>query len=93
VLKQVAARRGATPYEIALAWILGCSSSTFAIPGATRPESIASSVRAQDLQLSPADRADLGRAFPAENALVRQLIGARRRVRHVTRNLRARFGV
>ena len=91
VLGAVARRRGVTPYEVELAWLLSLSSWLFAIPGASRPASIESSAKAAALRLEPDDLAELKRAFPAANVLVRQLVRARRKVRHVTRNLRARF--
>jgi aryl-alcohol dehydrogenase-like predicted oxidoreductase len=56
---QVAARLGATPQQVALAWLLGLSDRVIPIPGATRPESIRASVEAVDLALSDADRAEL----------------------------------
>jgi len=91
VLAAVARRRNVTPYEVELAWLLSLSSRLFAIPGASRPASIESSVKAATLRLEADDLAELARAFPAANLLVRQLVRARRKVRHVARNLRARF--
>jgi diketogulonate reductase-like aldo/keto reductase len=91
VLTAVARRRGVTPYEVELAWLLSLSGAIFAIPGASRPASIESSVRATALQLEREDLDELSRAFPTASMLVRQLVRARRKVRHVTRNLKARF--
>lgn len=91
VLGAIASRRGVTPYEVELAWLLSLSGSLFAIPGASRPASIESSVRAAALRLEADELAELKRAFPTANVLVRQLVRARRKVRHVTRNLKARF--
>jgi aryl-alcohol dehydrogenase-like predicted oxidoreductase len=90
VLCAVGLRHDATPYEVALAWLLSLSDSVLAIPGASRVESIASSVRASGLVLGADDRAELQRAFPRANLLVRKLVSARRRVRRVARNWRAR---
>ena len=56
---EVAARLGATPQQVALAWLLGLSDRVIPIPGATRPESVRASVDAVDLVLSDADRAAL----------------------------------
>jgi aryl-alcohol dehydrogenase-like predicted oxidoreductase len=55
----VAGRRGATPYEVALAWLLQASPAMFPIPGASRPESARSSARAAELVLGPDDLATL----------------------------------
>lgn len=54
---EVAARHDATPQQVALAWLLGMSDRVIPIPGASRPESITSSVAAADLTLSEEDRA------------------------------------
>jgi aryl-alcohol dehydrogenase-like predicted oxidoreductase len=56
---EVAGRVGATPQQVALAWLLGLSDRVIPIPGASRPESIRASVEAVDLELSDADRAAL----------------------------------
>ncbi|HEU6445426.1 MAG TPA: aldo/keto reductase [Gaiellaceae bacterium] len=62
-LAEVANARGATPAEVALAWLLGLSPSVVAIPGARRPETARSAARAARLELAPDDRAALARAF------------------------------
>jgi len=62
-LAGVATSHGATPAEVALAWLLGLSPTVIAIPGARRPETARSSARAATLQLGDADRAVLDRAF------------------------------
>ncbi len=59
-LAKVGQRRGATPHEIALAWAIAISPVTFPIPGASRPESAASSARAADIVLGPEDLRDIG---------------------------------
>jgi aryl-alcohol dehydrogenase-like predicted oxidoreductase len=56
---EVGERVGATPQQVALAWLLGLSKRVIPIPGASRPESIRASVEAVDLVLSDADRAAL----------------------------------
>ena len=63
-LVEVGARHGATPYEIAIAWLLSASPVIIPIPGASRPESAQSSARAGSLTLTDADLAELERAFP-----------------------------
>jgi aryl-alcohol dehydrogenase-like predicted oxidoreductase len=92
VLGAVAARHGATPYEIAIAYLLSLSEVVLPIPGASRPASIASSARAAELLLAAEDLAELQRAFPPANVLVRRLVRARSRARHVARTLRSRVG-
>jgi aryl-alcohol dehydrogenase-like predicted oxidoreductase len=52
----VADRLGASPQQVALAWLLGLSDRVIPIPGASRPESIRSSAEAVHLVLSDADR-------------------------------------
>ena len=64
-LVQVAARYEASAAEVSLAWLLGLSTHVVAIPGARRPESVRSAVRAASLDLNPDDLAALGRAFGA----------------------------
>jgi len=90
-LTAVARRHEATPYEVALAWLLSLSSSVLAIPGASRVESISSSVRASSLTLTSDDSAELRRAFPTASFLVRRLVSARRRARQFARNWRSRL--
>ena len=55
--------RGATPAEVALAWLLELSPAVVAIPGARRPETARSAARAATLELDADDRAALDRAF------------------------------
>jgi diketogulonate reductase-like aldo/keto reductase/predicted kinase len=62
---EVARRRGATPAEIALAWLLDLSPAVVPIPGARRPENARSAVRAARLPLVAQDRAALAHAFGA----------------------------
>jgi aryl-alcohol dehydrogenase-like predicted oxidoreductase len=64
VLKAAAKQLGATPYEVALAWLLAASPVMIPIPGASRAESARSSAAAGGLRLSPQDLASLDRAFP-----------------------------
>lgn len=59
-LVRVAARHGASVYEIALAWLLRSSPVMFPIPGASRPESARSSAHAAEVVLTEADLRELG---------------------------------
>ncbi len=61
----VAARLGATAVETALAWISDLSQALLPLPGATRPETARSIVRAQQLQISADDREVLDARFHA----------------------------
>ena len=62
-LAEIADARGATPAEVALAWLLQLSPVLVAIPGARRPETARSAARAASLVLSSEERAALNRAF------------------------------
>jgi aryl-alcohol dehydrogenase-like predicted oxidoreductase len=65
-LREIGARYdGATPEELVLAWILAASPSLVPIPGASRVESIESSVRAEALRLDERTRRELEEAFRA----------------------------
>jgi aryl-alcohol dehydrogenase-like predicted oxidoreductase len=64
-LRDIAGRHGATPEEMVLAWILGVSPAIAVIPGASRAESIESSVRAESLELDEVTRRELEEAFRA----------------------------
>lgn len=50
-LQTIGERYDATPEEVVLAWVLGVSPACVAIPGASRIQSIESSVRAEGLKL------------------------------------------
>jgi aryl-alcohol dehydrogenase-like predicted oxidoreductase len=67
-LVDVARARAATTAEIALAWLLGVSPAVVAIPGARRPETARSAVRAVTVTLEPGDREVLIRAFGMSRA-------------------------
>lgn len=63
VLGEIARRLGATPAQIALAWLLR-RKSTIVIPKASRPEHVRENRGALDVQLTTEDLAALDRAFP-----------------------------
>lgn len=56
---EVAGKHGVSPQQVCLAWELALSPAVVPIPGASRPESIADSVRAVDLVLDDEDLARL----------------------------------
>ncbi|MEZ4384065.1 MAG: aldo/keto reductase [Nannocystaceae bacterium] len=63
-LRRLAAARGASPFQIALAWLLDQSPAILPIPGATRAASIVDSAAAAALELDADERAALAAAFP-----------------------------
>ncbi|MCP2020285.1 UNVERIFIED_ORG: diketogulonate reductase-like aldo/keto reductase [Pseudomonas reinekei] len=63
-LKQVAARHGVTPAQVALAWIMR-QDGVIAIPKAVRPEHVRLNAQAATLQLEPEDLEALDHAFHA----------------------------
>lgn len=61
-VRAVADRRGATPAQVALAWVLG--RDVVPIPGTKRRRYLEDNVTAVDVRLDDADLADLDAAFP-----------------------------
>jgi aryl-alcohol dehydrogenase-like predicted oxidoreductase len=64
-LKNVAQGHQATPFEVALAWLLARSPVMIPIPGASRVESAVSSAKAMQIQLSEDDMRELNAVIPA----------------------------
>jgi aryl-alcohol dehydrogenase-like predicted oxidoreductase/predicted kinase/histidinol phosphatase-like enzyme len=64
-LGAVAKRHGATPFEVALAWLRDLSDVIVPLPGATHVETARSIARAAALTLTDDDRGELGRRFPS----------------------------
>ncbi|MFE7312293.1 aldo/keto reductase [Streptomyces sp. NPDC057555] len=62
---RVAAERGVSPQQIALAWLLARSPAVVPVPGASRPASIADSARAAELTLNEAELTQLDHALPS----------------------------
>ena len=65
----LAAAHGATPFEIAIAWLKDFSPHILPLPGPTRIETVQSSVRAHAITLTGDDRARLDVRFPAGRLL------------------------
>jgi hypothetical protein len=63
VLRELAEQHGATPAEIALAWVNTLSPQIVSLPGPTTVESVESIVRAQAIALSADDRERLDARF------------------------------
>jgi aryl-alcohol dehydrogenase-like predicted oxidoreductase len=55
LLTQIGSRCGATPWQVALAWLLRVGDHIIPIPGASRPQSIVASLGALDLELASRD--------------------------------------
>lgn len=65
--REVAAARGVSVQSVCLAWLRSMGPHVFAIPGATRPESIRDSLASLQIELTDAERASLdGRRAGAE---------------------------
>ncbi|TWA95851.1 aldo/keto reductase [Bradyrhizobium stylosanthis] len=62
-LKSIAARLGATPAQVVLAWLLR-QDEVCAIPQSGKPEHVRENRGALDVRLTPQDLADLDEAFP-----------------------------
>jgi aryl-alcohol dehydrogenase-like predicted oxidoreductase len=73
-LVDIAAERGATPAEVALAWLLGLSPVVVPIPGARRPEAAGSAARAAGLALDEHERSALAPARPSTAARKRRAV-------------------
>jgi aryl-alcohol dehydrogenase-like predicted oxidoreductase len=65
-VRALAARRGATPGQIALAWLLHRGEDVVPIPGTKRRAYLEENVRAAELTLSAAETAELDRALAPE---------------------------
>ena len=70
-LREVAEARGATPAEIALAWLVDLSENIVAIPGARRAATARSSAAAATLRLDHEEREALRAAFGAPRTVHR----------------------
>jgi aryl-alcohol dehydrogenase-like predicted oxidoreductase len=70
IVRAVAARHGVTPAQVALAWVLGLGDDVVPIPGTKRLAYLEENLAADDLRLTDADLADLGR-------ISGQVVGAR----------------
>ena len=68
-LAAVARRHDATPFEIALAWLMDLSDLITPIPGATRVETVQSIARSRLIRLTDNDREQLDRLLPAARAI------------------------
>ena len=90
-LARTAANVGATPGQVALAWVLGRSPVTIPIPGTASPAHLEENVGAAGLRLSAEELAALARPLPGyeARALARRLRVRAGRVKSAVRGLRA----
>jgi aryl-alcohol dehydrogenase-like predicted oxidoreductase len=63
-LEELAAARGATPAQVALAWVLSRGDDVVPIPGTKRVEYLEQNVAAAEVELTPEELAGLDAAFP-----------------------------
>ena len=63
-LTEIALRHDASPFEVALAWLLVKSEVAIPIPGASKPQNARSSAKAMEMVLEPGDLFQLDAAFP-----------------------------
>ena len=76
VLREIARRHGASPFEIAIAWLEDLSPLVVALPGSTRPETARSIARARRIRLTDDDRSELDEHFRAGRVLRRMHAGS-----------------
>lgn len=82
-LQAVAREVGASPQEVVLAWLVARSDMLVPIPGASRTESVDSTVRAAGLALAPEVQASVLRALralPGRAGLGARVVGKLRRI-------------
>jgi pyridoxine 4-dehydrogenase len=65
VLATLAVRLGATPVQVALAWLLDLAPNVLLIPGTRTRAHLAENLAAAEVRLDDAARAELTRQFPA----------------------------
>jgi aryl-alcohol dehydrogenase-like predicted oxidoreductase/histidinol phosphatase-like enzyme/predicted kinase len=68
-LAAVARRHDASPFEVALAWLMDLSEVITPLAGATRPETVQSIARSRLIRLNDEDRDELDRLRPAVRTL------------------------
>jgi aryl-alcohol dehydrogenase-like predicted oxidoreductase len=67
-VEALAVRKGCTPGQLALAWVLAQGEDIVPIPGTKRRSYLEENVGALEVDLSPADLAEIAAAFPAGSA-------------------------
>ncbi|MFI9306939.1 aldo/keto reductase [Streptomyces triculaminicus] len=69
VFHRIAAERGVSPQQIALAWLLARSPLVIPVPGASRPASIQDSAKATEVELEATELAELEAALSPDSQL------------------------
>ena len=64
-VETIARAKGATPAQVALAWVLARGDDIVPIPGARKPERVEENAGALDILLSPEELTQIDKAFPA----------------------------
>jgi aryl-alcohol dehydrogenase-like predicted oxidoreductase len=67
-VKQIAAKKGVTASQVALAWVLVQGEDIIPIPGTKRRTYLDQNIAALDVVLSTSEMADLDKAFPSDAA-------------------------
>jgi aryl-alcohol dehydrogenase-like predicted oxidoreductase len=67
-VREIAHAKGATPGQLALAWLLAQGDDIVPIPGTRRPERLEENAKAADLKLTDEDLRRIGEAIPAGSA-------------------------
>jgi aryl-alcohol dehydrogenase-like predicted oxidoreductase len=65
---EIAKRKGCTPGQLALAWLLAQGDDVVPIPGTKRTERLIENIGAAAVKLSAADLAEITQAVPADAA-------------------------
>jgi aryl-alcohol dehydrogenase-like predicted oxidoreductase len=65
-IQQLAARKGCTPAQLALAWVLAQGDYILPIPGTRRIANLDENLAALDVKLDAAELAEIERVFPAD---------------------------
>jgi aryl-alcohol dehydrogenase-like predicted oxidoreductase len=65
-IREIASRKGATPGQLALAWVLAKGEDVVPIPGTKRRKYLEENAGAVGIELSPSEVAELEAAVPAE---------------------------
>jgi aryl-alcohol dehydrogenase-like predicted oxidoreductase len=67
-IKRLAAAKGVLPAQLALAWVLAQGEDIIPIPGTTQRKNLEQNIAALDVQLSPAELAEIDALFPLDVA-------------------------
>jgi aryl-alcohol dehydrogenase-like predicted oxidoreductase len=65
VIEQMASRKGVTPAQLALAWVLAQGDDIVPIPGTRRRSRLEENVGAAQIQLTPEERQEIATALPS----------------------------